>query len=349
MKKYIILTAIMLVSKVSSQNREILFLDYETKKPISNVQIYSDNNLLTISDSKGNSNIDLTNLSKIYFMKEDYYDEYVSINELNKTIFLKKITAIKLDEVIISNINIDKILDSVNKKITYDKTSFKNPKYFQAFNSLLINNDTLIYLNKRFNFKPKNGYYCDKDNKIICNFNNPDKIYPIYKIQNSEFALFYNFIHNTSPQNSLEFQVVTKNKSSFQYKMQKSDGMYLITFEPKKKNSEFPYSGFLIIDMDDFGIYEFKVNTNTNKNIRNVVFKDEILNFKIINEESFVKYIKNEDNEYELIKYSYDIEFNSINGKFKDAKFINKYRKETTNPFNNDKLFKLNTATYKFD
>ena len=319
----------MLVSKVSSQNREILFLDYETKKPISNVQIYSDNNLLTISDSKGNSNIDLTNLSKIYFMKEDYYDEYVSINELNKTIFLKKITAIKLDEVIISNINIDKILDGVNKKITYDKTSFKNPKYFQEFNSLLINNDTLIYLNKRFNFKPKNGYY------------------PIYKIQNSEFALFYNFIHNTSPQNSLEFQVVTKNKSSFQYKMQKSDGMYLITFEPKKKNSEFPYSGFLIIDMDDFGIYEFKVNTN--KNIRNVVFKDEILNFKIINEESFVKYIKNEDNEYELIKYSYDIEFNSINGKFKDAKFINKYRKETTNPFNNDKLFKLNTATYKFD
>ena len=90
MKKYITITAIILVSKVSSQNREILFLDYETKKPISNVQIYSDNNLLTISDSKGNSNIDLTNLSKIYFMKEDYYDEYVSINELNKTIFLKK-------------------------------------------------------------------------------------------------------------------------------------------------------------------------------------------------------------------------------------------------------------------
>ena len=116
----------------------------------------------------------------------------------------------------------------------------------------------------------------------------------------------------------------------------------------KNKNKDFPYTGYFIIDIDDYGIYEFRcITTIDDKNKRNVVFNSNIINYRILNEECFIKYHKNENGKYELVTYNFDSELLTLDGFFKNSKIKNKCRKESTYPFEITDTKKIDLSTYQ--
>lgn len=347
MKKILTLLIVLLSIKIYSQKVKIQILNLANNNPIENVQIYSDSVLIDKTDSQGFFNINIKKNNIISIIKEDFYDTIVNIKNTNK-IFLKKIDAIQLNEVVVTNINISNLLDSISDY----KKRLKNvnvSNYIHFYNILTINKDTLLYLNNRLNHKNREGYFCTNENKIISNFKTNEKLTPIFEYKNKPILFNTNYLHFTSSYFTTELQIITKIRKLFEYKVSKDGGFYKIEFSPNKKNNEYPYYGYILIDYDDFGIYEYKINTNKEKgNIRKVVFDDEILKYKILKEEIFIKFDKNIKGKYELVSYNFDSWIEALNGDFKGYVFKNKCRKEPTLYFDSSKTKKIDLTTYKF-
>ena len=330
-----------------SQKTKIQILNKIDSNPVENVQIFSDTTFIDKTNNKGYFHLDKNKYKNITLVKEDYYDTIVNVNNLEKIIYLKKNDAIILKEVIITNINIESILDSIYKNVQLKNISITKNLHF--FNSLVRDNDTLLYMNNRISHINNVGYLCEYKNKIINkHYISKDK-QAIYTLDNNEIRFNNNYLHVNPPSSSQEFQLVTKYKKFFNYTVTKSDGFYKINFERKKNNKEYPYKGYIIVDIDDFGLYEFSCKTiNDNKNKRNLYFKDKIINFKVINEESFIKYTKNENGKYELLNYSFDSQLQVLDGYFKKSIFTNKCRKEPTFSYDISNIKKIDLTTYKF-
>jgi hypothetical protein len=345
--KLTIIFAIFLISlQVFSQKEKIQILNLKDNNPIENVQIYSDSVLIDKTDRQGFFKINIKKNNIISIIKEDFYDTIVNLKNTNK-IFLRKIDAIQLNEIVVTNINISNLLDSISDyKKRLKKVNVSN--YIHFYNILTINKDTLLYLNSRLYHKNKEGYFCSEENKIIGEFKTNEKLTPIFKYKNKPILFNKNYLHFSSSYFTTEMQIVTKLKKQFDYKVSKDEGYYKIEFTPNKKNNEFPYYGYILIDYEDFGIYEFKLNTNLEKdNIRKVVLNEELLKYKILNEEIFIKYNKSEIGKYDLVSYNFDSTLQALNGDFKNYVFINKCRIEPTLTFDNSKIKKIDLTTYK--
>lgn len=347
MKSIIILITILISNQLFPQKTKFQVLNIEDRKPIENIHIYADSILIDKTNKDGIFNIDLKKIKKIALIKEDYYDSILNTNTIFEKIYLKKINSIILKEVIVANLGVDNILDSIHYRIK----SLKNISITQNlhfFNSLTSDNDTLAYINKRLTYKNRDGYYCENDNFIVKNFKLTAEKRPVYLNKKGEIYFNYNYLHFSEPYSSRELQVVTKFKNEFNYSIIKSDGYYKISFNHKNKNKDFPYTGYFIIDIDDYGIYEFRcITTIDDKNKRNVVFNSNIINYRILNEECFIKYHKNENGKYELVTYNFDSELLTLDGFFKNSKIKNKCRKESTYPFEITDTKKIDLSTYQ--
>lgn len=347
MKKIIILILILLSLQIYSQKSKIQILNLKDNNPIENVHIYSDSILLDKTDSLGFFYLNLKKYNKISLIKEEFYDTIINIKNTNR-IFLKKIDAIQLKEIVVTNININNLLDSIGDY----KKRLKNvniTNYIHFFNELTVNKDTLLYLNNRLFLKNREGYFTSAENNIIGHFITNEKLTPIFEYKNKPILFNKNYLHFSYSYFTSELQIILNVRKFFDYKITKDDGYYKIEFVPNKKNNEYPYYGYILIDYEDFGIYEFKINTNIKEeDIRTVLLDDELLKYKIFNEEIFIKYNKNENGKYDLVTYKYDSSLQSLNGNFKNYVFLNKCRIEPTLYFDNSKSKKIDLTTYKF-
>lgn len=347
MKKTTIVLILLVSAKIFSQKTKIQILNLKDNNPIENVQIYSDSILIDKTDSQGFFNINLKKNNKISVIKEDFYDTIINLNNINK-IFLKKINAIQLEEIVVTNINFNNLLDSIGDyKKRLKKINISN--YIHYYNELTVNKDTLLYLNNRLFQRNREGYFTSTENKIIGHFVTNGKLTPIFEYKNKPILFHKNYLHFPSSYFTTELQIIINVRKLFDYKVTKDDGYYKIEFVPNKKNNEYPYFGYILIDQEDFGIYEFKINTNIQKDdTRTVVLDNELLKYKILNEEIFIKYNKNENGKYDLVSYNYDSSFHSLNGNFKGYAFLNKCRLEPTLYFDISKTKKIDLTTYKF-
>ena len=346
MKKITIILVILVSIQIYSQKTKIQILNFKDNNPIENVQIYSDSILIDKTDSQGFFNINLKKNKKISIIKEDFYDTIINLKNTSK-ILLKKINAVQLKEVVITNININYLLDSISDKRRLKNVNISNYTHF--YNILTINMDTLLYLNNRLYHKNREGYFCSAVNKIIGNFRTNENLIPVFEYKKKPILFHKNYLHFSDPYFTTELQIITKLRKYFDYKVTKDNEYYKIEFTQNKKNNEFPYNGYILIDYEDFGIYEFKINTNKQKDdIRTVLFDKELLQYKIFNEEIFIKYIKNENGKYDMVSYNFDNSFEALNGNFKGSVFINKCRIEPTLYFDNSKMSKIDLTTYKF-
>ncbi len=346
MKNIFVLILLLSSNQFFSQKIKIQLTDKDNI-PVENAQIFSDSTIIDKTNSKGFFSVNTKKYDKIIIVKEDYYDTIISLEKMTNKIQIRKIKAILLEEVIVTNFKVENILDSVYKNIkTLKNISFTSNLHF--YNIFKNEQDTLTFINKRLLYKGKDGYYCENEKNIINNFKlTPDRR-PIYSLRNNEIYFNFSYLHSNEPYLSTELLFIIKNKKEFNYSLSKSDGLYKIEFEHKKSNKEFPYNGYLIVDIEDFGIYEFNcLSSIDKKNKRNVVIKDNIINFKILNEESFIKYNKNESGKYELVTYRFDSQLQVLDGYFKNSIFTNKCRKEPTLSFDFSKIKKIDLATYK--
>lgn len=347
MKKITTIFIILVSAQIFSQKTKIQILNLKDSNPIENVQIYSDSVLIDKTDSLGFFYLNLKKYNKISLMKEDFYDTIINIKNTNK-IFLKKIDAIQLKEIVVKNININNLLDSIgNVKKRLKNVNITN--YIHFYNELTVNKDTLLYLNNRLFHKNREGYFTSAENKIIGHFVTNEKLMPIFEYKNKPILFNKNYLHFSNSYFTSELQIIIKVRKFFDYIVTKDNGYYKIVFTPNKKNNEYPYYGYILIDYEDYGIYEFKINTNIQKeDTRTVLLDDQLLKYKILNEEIFIKYNKNESGKYDLVSYNYDSSLQSLNGNFKGYVFLNKCRIEPTLYFDNSKSKKIDLTTYKF-
>jgi len=345
MKKIIFILTILISKQIYCQKVKIQVLN-QKNNPIENVQIYADSTLIEKTDKEGYFNINLKKINKISLVKEDYYDTIINLKDINKNIYLKKINAIVLDEVIVTNLNANTVLDSILNNMKLKNVLITQNLHF--FNCFTTGSDTLTFINKRLIHKNRDGYYCENDKNIVNNFNVTNGNNAVYFINNREISFNQDYRHVNPPSISYEYQIVIKYRKGFDYSITKADGFYKIKFENKKNNKEYPYSGYIIVDYDDFGLYEFSCkSTIDDKNKRNIIFRDKIINFKILFEESFIKYTKNENGKYELVTYSFDSQLQILDGTFKGNIFKNICRKEPTIPFDASTTKKFDLLTYK--
>jgi hypothetical protein len=350
MNKIIILITLLISQLIFSQNIKVTFLEESTKKPISNVMLYENENLIGTTDNTGTATISISSKTKfITIVKEEFEDILIELKN-NEKYYLKKIEPIEIEGVLVKNKNATEILDELLPTLTSKTSLYNFTDNTHFYNLLNTNNDTLLYFNNRL-FKGENSILTDYQNKIIKKFtiqNNKQ----LYILNKKPLLFFNNFTFGNSPRNHVDIQFICKNQKLFTYELNKSDDeKYIINFTPNKKNKEYPFVGRIIIDKDDLGIYEFSYTSAvSNKTIRNVPFQDRILNYQMLNEKCLILHTKNEEKRYDLVAFNYFVKFKSLDITFKNEVFENKCIKEPTNAVNNNKnLKKINFITFEIN
>lgn len=346
----IILILLLSTQNIFSQNIKVTFFEESTKKPISNVMLYENENLIGTSDAFGVISINTFNKSKYAtVVKEEFEDVLIELKN-NEKYYLKKIEPIEIEGILVKNKNVKEILDELLPTLTSKISLYNFTDNTHYYNIFKTNKDTLLYFNNRL-FKGENSILTDYQNKLIKKFtvqNNKQ----LYVLNKKPILFFHNFTFGNSPRNHPDIQFVCKNQNLFTYELNKSDDeKYIINFTPNKKNKSYPFKGKLIIDKYDLGIYEFSYNSIvTNKTIRNLPFQDKILNYHILTEKCLIIHTKNEDNTYNLLTFNYSVKFKSLDKSFKNEVFENKCIKEPTNALSNNKnLKKINFTTFEIN
>jgi len=330
-----------------SQNNTISVIDKDSNKPLSEVKVFVNGVEIGKTNLQGKIGLDAVN-DPVSFVKEEYYDIEIEKITNNAVVKLKKITSILLQEVQVTKTSPEIVLDSVYHKIKIGK-GYVIPNYFQFKNLSTIETDTLSYIDEIVNFKYGKGFYLRKTANIIKNFTVSNGT-TYYKKDAREIVFNLDYNHTNLPYFSNELQMITKYHNLFNYTIHRGDGVYKITFEPKKNQKEYPYQGYILVDFEDYGIYEMEFSIPTNKKYtRNLMYKDKVIDFKIIQEKGFLKNSKNIDGKYNLIQYSFESNLDVLNGDFKNKKFINKCYKEPAPSINSNDFQKFSLFTYSFE
>lgn len=332
---------------IFSQNITTHIVDSESNINIADVKIFKSGIEIGKTNEVGQFSFELHDRTDtISFVKEGYYDVEVSHLKNGTVIKLKQITPIVLEEVVITKISANAILDSVYNKIKTGK-GYSIPNYIHFKNFSKIGKDTLSFINEVLSFKKGTGFFINKNAKIVKPFSNFNGM-TYYKIGNKEIKFNIDYTHTNMPYFSYEIQAITRMQNLFNYKLSKADGgYYIITFEPKNEKSEFPYQGRIVIDCIDYGIYEMEYFINNKKrHIRNLNYKDKIVNFEVIEEKGFLKNIKNDDSKYELVQYSFKSILDVLSGDFKKKQFENNCYKESTSKIESLNYVKFNISEY---
>lgn len=348
MNKLFFLIAL-LISKIAiGQNIKITFLEENSNSPIVNVRIYDNEKLLATTNEYGIAEINSAN--KLNIIKEEYED--ISISPINnKTYFLKKIKLIFIEEIVVKEKTASEILDLIQKSTTAKNNLYNFPEVTHFYNLFKTKKDTLHYFNNRL-FKGENAILTDNQNKIIRKFSYQNNNY-LYNINKKPILFFSHFTIGNAPYNCLDIQYLCKNQGKFNLKLSASDeGKYIITFTPKKNNTEYPFNGRIIVDMTDLGIYEFHYNTISNKKtIRtSAVLVDKFFSYQILNENCLIQYNKNEEGRYDLITFNYKVNFISKDKALKNEVFeVTSIKEPTTNISIYNKLKKINLINFEIN
>lgn len=331
-----------------AQKVELVVLDNTSEKFIENAHFYAGNKIVGKSNQSGNvifKNIDFDSLTVV---KEDYRDTIISLKDFAKNkLYLRKIDGIALNEIVVYKRDVKNILDSVKTNIL--KSNIYSINHHHFYNILYSEKDTLLYINNRINYFKGKGAFIERGNTIMSNFTTNHNYSPVFILDQNKISFNKNFNHNNSPVNSFELMHIITSFDDFVYQISEDlEGKYYIDFTFTKKNKEYPYTGYIIVDRKDFGIYEFKAKLSDKNTLRSNIIDDKVIKFRILNEESFIKYNKNANNEYFFVKYDYDSELTVLNGSLKGKIFTNKCRKEITPVFDTTLSVQFNISTYKF-
>lgn len=253
---------------IYSQSTTVKVISSADKLPVENTLLYSNNNFLGQTNSKGEFVTD-KKFEKLIFVKENYQDVEYSFEELKSKkwiIELDSIKMVQLDSVVITNIkeNPENILEKI-KESRY-KQNHSRYKFYQSKVDFTCDNSTIYLFNNII--YPSEGLKVNDTNEII--YKGYRKLLP----NRNNFEVFTIFdkevqipVQSTVYCSLTEFVLTPIFEGKvYQYILEKTDDFYILKFSPKKDNSKLLYEGYFIIDKYDFGIVELNLNLTASKN-----------------------------------------------------------------------------------
>lgn len=273
-------------------------LDYDTKKPIPFINIYtraSNSEIFgTTTNSDGSFIIDFS-FNELSFKHINYKYKNVKKEELKDSVFLYPNTNL-LDEVVISGKQASWITELLYEVVKHKEKNYASKEiYFQYKYETYSLSDTTGYAfssignmliqdglkNDECAVAPKIGIIKYKDNTAGCDFRNLQKI-----IYENSFIKNFNkkFIKNYS----------------FQKESINDNNIITLSFKSEKYKDD---RGFITIDTVDKAIIEcrrisgteFNVKNRTNAIYRNFAKSAMGFDYKDMQSEIYVKYVKNKE------------------------------------------------------
>jgi hypothetical protein len=334
-----------------SQIRSIQILSEDEVNPIDNVEVYDGENLIGKSDLNGFVKINFSKINSIYLIKDGYKDKYLNKDLLETKIFLTINKPIELNEVIVRNLKIDEILDSIKNNLKQKNDKYCIPDSFKMSNILRTNKDTLHYVNSYFKYDKKKGFQIKENSKIIKNFtqniDNNNEIL-IYKIKNKQIEFWeYLTVSYIKINGQLEFSKIINNRDKYNFEIL-SDSIYYKINIKSKKTGKMSFNGYIIVDKLDFGIYEFKLNLSGSKNNDVKITSREKIkqSYDILEIDYFIKYIKDDNENYNLVYSFFNQSFIQKEGNFKNIKFSKTSTVENSFNFNNENYLPFDIFNY---
>ena len=334
----------------TAQSKKIYVYD-DQNKPLASVFIYNETSFLGKTNKRGFFEVK-DNFEKIILVKEHYYDVTIHLEKEITEINLLPIKAIELEAVEVVGMNTNQLLDKVlegKEKMNKNILRSRNNHFYDVITK---NTDTIFYIDKRLHWVEKNskktGWYALDTKDIIENFTideESEKTIFRIRVENKEIHIPY-FSHWATFQEDL-FILKIIGKKDFQYREQfdfvvsKTEEYYKIEFTPKSKNKKFPVEGYFIVDIENYSVYEFKMDVSKNlkrKYIEKTYTDGKPFQYEVLKQSMFAQYAKNKENKYELITYNFEGAVKILKGNFENAIFTNKCIKEPTEPFNTENL-----------
>ncbi|MGG7033910.1 MAG: hypothetical protein ACI7YS_01805 [Flavobacterium sp.] len=321
--KTIAYVLLFITSAVSAQTKRIQFISEENQLPLSDVEVYEGTLLIGKSDPNGYLDIKKVDSNYLCIIKESYSDSLIKVSDVGETVILKKLNKTVADKK--AKIGVRKTLNRIRRTVEDgimwgDKEKYKLPQYFTEINQLLMETDTLHYLNGLIKHEKGKGYLIDKNYRLVKNFTTKGDL---YYVNNSHLVIYSDLIYPYIIDFDFELSGnILERRKNYHYTITDLDNFYKVEFT-SKNNSPFDYNGYLIVDKKDFGVYEFRAQLSGTNNFRQKYmdekYKDEIHNITATN--YYLKYQKDKDNNYQLICSYSDIQFEKTLGNFKGQKF----------------------------
>ena len=334
----------------TAQSKKIYVYD-DQNKPLVAVSIYNETSFLGKTDKKGFFEVK-DNFEKIILVKEHYYDVTIHLEKEITEINLLPIKAIELEGVEVVGMNTNQLLDKMEEDGNKLKKNTKKNNYYYFYDIVCKDRDTIFYIDKMIFWqgdrKKKTGWQTRTKKDVIKNYTVEEekrKIAFEVKIDEKEVYLSL-FSHRvTFLENFYVLKIV--GKGEFQYRklfdfvVSKTEEYYKIEFTPKSKNKKFPVEGYFIVDIENYSVYEFKMDIAKNlkrKYIEKTYTDGKPFQYEVLKQSIFAQYAKNKENKYELITYNFEGAVKILKGNFENAIFTNKCIKEPTEPFNTENL-----------
>lgn len=271
---------------INSQNKKIEILNTQNK-PIPKVGIYIKNKKIGETDVMGKFEIEKQKPEdSIFFIKSGFENLAFQFKNIVTNIKLDSLRTMDIEELIIINYNaktlLEKIIDAGKNTQLYPA-----PKNISINKKLNSKDKIFYYLDNNFFWKPKIGHFIENKNNITKNIlaykrreGEIDYIYKICELNDDKFSLFsykisgYGYVTGRYiPQ----IKDILTDFDKYNFKTEKSEGKIILSFTPKA-NTKRVYIGRIIIDSDDFGIYEGIFNlikNEKNKEITTIEYKNK--------------------------------------------------------------------------
>ena len=345
---FLLLVTFNLFSQNIDRSKNFKIINNITNKPVENVKIYVGDSIVTQSDSNGLFR--LANKNAKITLRKNYFDDRIidNVEVINNQIIFDSIFSYQLEEVIISkNKNfLDQVYSNFLNKYNYKS----NYKFYNKTIRFYSDNTDFVKMDELF----LNGFMLKKSNNAIMQVY--DRYYDLKfyesiglkghfdKDSKSEILFYSNKVYclpiliyfKDNFFNFLEIHDFFKNQKKYKFEINEDENCYSLKYVYKNPNNSFKFNIKIVIDKKSNNILSYnKTLIDSKKNVSKQKLvnttEDQVFLFKKYSEEVILR-INNED-EFEIVNESKDIEYDYIN-KDINIPFHYKYILESTMPFN---------------
>ena len=255
------LTYLLILISIFISSQEIKVLNKKTRKPLKDVLVYKNDKYIGITNIEGNLFLtdELDKNDTIILNKNNFEVLKLFKHELTNQILMDSIRYKNIDVVSIKKYDNVKLLEKIREKLL-QKIEFYPIKrnFFQQISSLVTNNKKLLYFNDKFYANEMGIFSNVLSNNFYADFKVITKIDKKYNQKYLKYSDKYIFSRSftcgigTNINNDLFINEIFNNPKKFIIQSNiNNDKQILLKISNKNITAN------MVVDSEDFGIYEF--------------------------------------------------------------------------------------------